>query len=159
MDKEKLIEEMAKDIHNAKKLSDYHCYEDEYTDCKKCKLLKYAENKLCQDAYEACSLIEDGWYKITKGAVVLTREEYIELKQRPEKVHNEMDKRMKEELAIEKRMGEKKAEQARKEAVEKVLDIIRSLQLDSEFPTPEDWANFFKSLDLIRRIKDAFEEE
>lgn len=42
------------------------------------------------------------------------------------------------------------------ETVEKVLDIIRSLQTNSEFPTPEEWANFFKSLDLIRRIKDAF---
>lgn len=74
-EKEKMIEEMAKDIHNAKKASDYHCYEDEYTDCKKCKFLKYAENKMCQDAYEACWLIEDGYRKVPEGAVVLTKEE------------------------------------------------------------------------------------
>ena len=40
--------------------------------------------------------------------------------------------------------------------VEKVLDIIRDLQLKSEFPTPEDWANYFKSQHLIQIIKDAF---
>ena len=40
--------------------------------------------------------------------------------------------------------------------VEKVLNIIRSLQLNSEFPTPEEWANFFKSLLLIQKIKEAF---
>lgn len=76
MEREKMTEEMARDIHNAKKASDYHCYEDEYTDCKKCKLLKYAENKMCQEAYEACWLIEDGYRKIPEGAVVLTRKEY-----------------------------------------------------------------------------------
>lgn len=76
IEREKMIEEMAKDIHNAKRLSDYHCYEDEYTDCKKCKFLKYAENKMCQDAYEACFLIENNYRKIPDGAVVLTKEDF-----------------------------------------------------------------------------------
>ena len=80
MEREKMIEEMAKDIHNAKRASDYHCYEDEYTDCKKCKLLKYAENKMCQDAYEACWLIDDGYQKVPDGALILTKEEYERLK-------------------------------------------------------------------------------
>lgn len=77
MEREKMIEEIAKDIHNAKRASDYHCYEDEYTDCKKCKLLKYAENKMCQDAYEACWLIDDGYQKVPEGAIVLTKEELV----------------------------------------------------------------------------------
>ena len=40
--------------------------------------------------------------------------------------------------------------------IEKVCDIIRSLQLKSEFPTPEEWANFFKSCMLVQKIKDEF---
>lgn len=40
--------------------------------------------------------------------------------------------------------------------VEKVCDIIRDLQLTSEYPTPEEWANFFKSCMLVQKIKDEF---
>lgn len=51
-----------------------------------------------------------GWQEVPDGAVVLTKEEYERLKALPEKVHDEMDERMKEEIAIEKRMGEDKLE-------------------------------------------------
>lgn len=40
--------------------------------------------------------------------------------------------------------------------LQRVFRVIRDLQLKSEFPTPEEWANFFKSFDLVQKIKDEF---
>lgn len=72
------------------------------------------ENRMCWNSKHAESLakclIEKNVLKISDGAVVLTKEEYEWLKALPEKVHDEMDEKMKEEIAIEKRMGEDKLE-------------------------------------------------
>ena len=123
MEREQIVEEMARDIHNAKRASDYHCYEDEYTDCQKCKLLKYAENKMCQDAYEACCLIEDGYRKIHDDEVVLTKKEYERLKSdRKIKVVQHLD----DEFTVEIPQCEydDMLDQIRKEAMGEVLKKV-----------------------------------
>lgn len=106
MEREKIIEKIARIICENGTV-DCFCPEPQRVACTSYNKARDILNELIHD-----------------GAVVLTREEYTELKQRPEKVHDEMDERMKEELAIEKRMGEKKAEQARTETAREILHTL-----------------------------------
>lgn len=98
MDKQKQIEEMARDFGDKK---GYDCRV--ITDCCKecilrcdCMPYSYAEG-----AYNA------GYRKIPENAVVLTREQY------------------EKDLAIERELGERKASRARKETAEKFAERVK----------------------------------
>lgn len=128
MEREKIIEELSNLIANN------DC--GKHHDCSACAEKDYM---FCQYQHLAVRLYDCGVKVVTEGAVVLTKKEYEELKQRPEKIHDEMDERMKEELAIEKRMGEKKAEKALKETAKEILaylwkqrDVIGQLMIIEE---------------------------
>lgn len=107
-DKEKQIEEIANAI------------------CSYCKGMTEEEcerGKECCEwrLHEARSYYEQGYRKIPEGSVVLSKEEYDELKGRAEEVFNEMTERMKAEIKIEKKMGNRKVEQSRKETAREII--------------------------------------
>lgn len=110
MTDEKQIEEMAKSI--AKEASE--CSFRLCQDCKYHKKDKLGKTS-CQAIMIAEQLYEQGYRKLTPNAVVLSKEEYEKLKGRAEEVFNEMNERMKAEIKIERKMGNRKVEQARKE--------------------------------------------
>jgi molecular chaperone GrpE (heat shock protein) len=109
--KDKIIEEMAKVLEG---------------DCGECYTCKYFEHKgtNCTCLLGAEYLYNAGYRKIPENAVVLTREEHDELKGRAEEVFNEMTERMKAEVKIERKMGNRKVEQARKETAEKFARLV-----------------------------------
>lgn len=108
MDIDKMVEEMIKDIIVS--LGE-KCLLNIGGHCRDCKYV-YEDNVEhdCQTVLVANELTDKGYRKIPDGAVVLTKDEYERLKALPEKVHGEMDERMKEEIAIEKRMSDNKLE-------------------------------------------------
>lgn len=79
----------------------------------------------CTDWTRAVNRYEQNYRKIPEGSVVLTKDEYKKLKALPEKVHDEMEERMKEEVSIEKRMGYKIAEKVRKETAREILQKMK----------------------------------
>ena len=93
MNEKEMIEEMAKDTGGC----DYP-----QRDCSKCWRL---EERECSAYAYAKTYYEKGYRKIPEGSVVLSKEEYNELKSRAEEVFNEMTERMKAEVKIAGRMG------------------------------------------------------
>lgn len=87
-------------------------------------------NNMCWHEGHAKALaetfVENDYGKIHENAVVLTRERYSELKGRAEEVFNEMTERMKAEVKIERKMGNRKVEQARKETAEKFAERLKA---------------------------------
>lgn len=81
-------------------------------------------------------LIKKGYHKIDANEVVLTKEQYEQMKNRPEQVYIELNERMKEELKIEKKMGEIKADKVRKETAKEILQDLMNYaflrELDSD---------------------------
>lgn len=120
MDKEKQIEEIAKIMR-------LHICKDR--PCKECDCHglgdKTSELYHCDCYYYAKSLVKQGYQKIT-DSVVLSREEYSELKGRAEEVFNEMTERMKAEVKIAKKMGIVKGS---KETADKILNDISDLEI------------------------------
>lgn len=101
--KDKQIEEMARELYN---------------DLSSIMSEEYEKRMLITPSYCANKLLEKGYLKVLEDSVVLSREEYSELKGRAEEVFNEMTERMKAEVKIAKKMGIVKGS---KETAEKIL--------------------------------------
>lgn len=86
MDKQKQIEEMAKDIHRAGKVACDFLHEETKQVLKVKGKFKSTEHTKTLNDVVAEELYNAGYRKIPEGAVVLTREEYEKLKQYEEKV-------------------------------------------------------------------------
>lgn len=107
MEKDKVIEEMAKEISESNIL------------CKNCG--DYGDT-YCTEAI-ANTLYNAGYRKIPEDSVVISKEQYRELKGRAEEVFNEMIERMKAEVKIAKKMGIVKGS---KETAEKFAKGLRN---------------------------------
>jgi hypothetical protein len=69
-------------------------------------------------------LTRQNYHKIADDEVVIKKSVYEELRNRAEEVFNEMTKRMKAEVAIERKMGKHYVEQAKRETVKEVLQEL-----------------------------------
>jgi hypothetical protein len=107
-----MIEEMAKDIYDIIPDLNYGSYD-----------IFGCYRRMAERHYE------QGYRKIPDGSVVLTKEEYNELKSRAEEVFNEMTERMKAEVKIAKRMGVIKGS---KETAKEILKEVKSLLFPEE---------------------------
>lgn len=110
--KEKQIEEMAQ------------CKNSYSLICSECGLKGGCERYIL-----AKELYEQGYRKLT-DSIVLSKEEYDELKGRAEEVFNEMTERMKAEVKIAKKMGVIKGS---KETAEKFLQLAYDRCLEKSF--------------------------
>lgn len=94
--------------------------------CEKCDFKKqerFGYVYQCHHFDNAEAIVNADYRKIPKGAVVLTKEAYGELKGRAEEVFNEMTERMKAEVKIAKKMGVVKGSE---ETARKILTEIQA---------------------------------
>ncbi len=132
-DKERQVEEMAKDLC-------VYCHE--MTEEKECPYNEHEESKQkCWESQlaQAKTLIEQGYRKLPKDSIVLSREEYERLKQ----VENEKDRLYEIKLDLENQLIEKGwtdyegadeiEKRVSKETAEKIICLIKSFSYDKEF--------------------------
>lgn len=147
MNEKAMIEEMAKDFLEI----------DVYNDNKCINCTRYICNDSCDNDCFA-KLYAKYFYnlhyrKIPEGSVVLSKEEYNELKSRAEEVFNEMTERMKAEVKIAGRMGViKGSKETAKEILQALLDFVNCEKINQGH-------SFEKIKETLIKVAKAYEVE
>ena len=115
-DKEKQIEEMAKDLNYHTSVVEYKCEKD----CYKCNYAGFDGAK-CPSYVLAKSIYGAGYRKLPKDSVVLSREEYENLKLQIQEAHHK-GVRIGFDLT---KFKENSIEQASKETAEKIINYLQ----------------------------------